>query len=199
MIIYGSRSTHISTNPIFSKCQNCGTTNNISLSIYQKYAHIFWIPFFPLGKETISQCEHCKNALRENEMPSEMKTEVWNLKKQAKTPIWTFALLGWLAGVILFSVVVGKNHEANRAEYYTKPALGDTYTYKTEEGQYSLMKVTRITKDSIFFFLNTMEISKSYKTNRIDKDENYEKIEDGYSKTEIAAMVKSGIITDVKR
>jgi hypothetical protein len=199
MIIYGTRATHLITKPIFSKCPSCGTQNDTVVSIYGKYAHIFWIPLFPFGKEAISQCQHCRNALRENEMTPEIQQEVSAIKSSSKTPIWTFVGLAFL-GITFSSIAVSNaKHAGEKDGFYKSPIIGDKYTIKDEGGQYGLMKINRVTKDSLFFFLNNYTISQSPNIDKIDKEENYDKIETGFSKSEISELILKGTITDVRR
>jgi len=90
MIIYGIRNKELIKEHITDKYPNCGTQNSIDMHVFQKYAHVFWTPFFPLGKTGVSQCDHCKQVLKLKEMPSSLTNVYENLKSQTKTPIWTF-------------------------------------------------------------------------------------------------------------
>src|SRR6185369_8201835 len=100
MIVYGRKATQIAKELIVEKCPNCGTMNSVELYVFQKYAHVFWIPFFPIGKTAVSQCAHCKQSLKLKEMPLELRTAYDHVKQQAKTPIWTFSGLALVVVLI---------------------------------------------------------------------------------------------------
>ena len=94
MIIYGTRSSHQGAEHVNSPCVNCQTAGSVTLFAYQKYAHIFWIPFFPLSKIFASQCGHCQQVLGENEIRERYRPAYTDLKNKLSTPYWTFAGLG---------------------------------------------------------------------------------------------------------
>ncbi len=105
MIVYGSRGKHLhseETNPIH--CSHCQGQRKHTISVYGRYAHIFWIPFFPLGKKGVSECNHCKITLAPKEMNEQLKLAFQNAKKNTKTPIWFWSLL--LIIVLLFGTSI---------------------------------------------------------------------------------------------
>ncbi len=102
MIIYGSRATHLKSAQSTTTCPSCNTKGSVILSVFGKYAHIFWIPLFPIGKKGISQCQHCKNVLATREMPEAIKREYDELKADCKSPIWQY--VGLFIFVALFAM-----------------------------------------------------------------------------------------------
>ena len=84
MIIFGSNTKQIAAETSPEQCPNCGASNSVQLYVIQKYAHVFWVPFFPTGKSLVSQCSNCKQALKLKEMPSSMALSSNNLKSQSK-------------------------------------------------------------------------------------------------------------------
>lgn len=99
MIIYGSKAKEVASETVSDKCQNCGAQDKIELHVFQKYAHIFWIPLFPTGKTGVSQCHHCKQVLKLKEMPASLRTSYNTIRAKGKTPAWMFS---GLAIIILF-------------------------------------------------------------------------------------------------
>ncbi|SMD42886.1 hypothetical protein SAMN00777080_1453 [Aquiflexum balticum DSM 16537] len=89
MIIFGSKATQVASETINEKCASCGTPNSIQMTVFQKYAHVFWIPSFPMGKTSITQCSHCKQVLEKKEFSRNLNTNYEILKSKSKTPIWT--------------------------------------------------------------------------------------------------------------
>ena len=75
--------------------------------VFQKYAHIFWIPFFPLGKSGASQCGHCQQVLKAKQMPSDVRLAYDNVAAKAKIPYWTFAGVAIIAIIIIISMFKG--------------------------------------------------------------------------------------------
>lgn len=50
MIIFGSKASNIGNFEVpNSKCAYCENESTQRISVFGKYAHIFWIPFFPMG------------------------------------------------------------------------------------------------------------------------------------------------------
>lgn len=102
MIIYGWRSTKLATKPVAESCPNCKQTNALHMHVFQKYAHVFWIPFFPLNKYGASQCGNCQQVLKSKQMPEDVKLAYENVKSQTKLPYWTFAGLA----IIVFFIIL---------------------------------------------------------------------------------------------
>jgi hypothetical protein len=75
------------------------------MHVFQRYAHIFWIPFFPIGKTGASQCGHCKQVLKEKEMPSSLKMAFDDVKSRTKTPYWTFAGVAIIVVLIVLDLM----------------------------------------------------------------------------------------------
>jgi len=83
MIIYGTGVKQIKAarlNSVF--CPNCGAEGSVIMHVFSRYAHVFWIPLFSLGKRGISECQHCKQALNVKEMPADLKAAYEYLKTQ---------------------------------------------------------------------------------------------------------------------
>ena len=127
MVIYGTKATQLAKETVTEKCQNCGTQNSIEIYVFQKYAHIFWIPLFPTGKTAVSECSHCKQVLKQKEMPAALKASYDNIKVQSKTPIWTFSGLALLAVLISFGVYSDNQNSARNAKLILEPQAGDIY------------------------------------------------------------------------
>jgi len=200
MIIYGSRAVHLRT--VQSKnatCPSCKTQGSLIISVFRKHAHIFWIPLFPIGKQGVSQCQHCKSVLETREMPEPIKREYRNLKNEAKGPIWQFAGLALIAFLIAWSSFTSGENKKREQEYLASPIEGDIYEYKIETGSFSTFKVIGISKDSVFISDNEFKISKVSRLYKIDKPENYSEFSYGVSKNKLKEMYESGEIFDIKR
>lgn len=200
MLIYGQKSTHLLTNSIKSSCPHCNSSNTVRISVFQKYAHVFWIPFFPLGKTGVSECSHCKQVLELKEMPQAYKLDYEAIKINTKTPIWTFIGLVLLAGLITFGVYTGNKNEAENKQLINNPKVGDIYEYKTETKAYSTMKVVNVTKDSVAVVYNNFEVDRLKGMHKLKgSNAEYDSISVFFHKSELAKKLESGEIIDVER
>lgn len=200
MLIYGSKAVHLkSIQPRMTSCPSCGTQGSIVLSVYRKHAHIFWIPIFPIGKKGVSECKHCKNVLKSNEMSGAIKNEYVNLKNDAKGPVWQFAGLPILAILAMWIVYISGENKKLGLEYISAPVKGDVYEYIIKSGSYSTLKVINVSNDSVFVSPNEFEINKRSRIYKIDKPENYSELSYGISRNKLKEMYDSGEIFDVNR
>tara|TARA_B110000211_G_C13895466_1_gene471477 strand:+ start:387 stop:848 length:462 start_codon:yes stop_codon:yes gene_type:complete len=145
MVIYGSRAVHInSVQSETTTCESCDSRGSLTINIFRKHAHIFWIPFFPFSKIGESECSHCKNVLEPKEMPEQLKREYDSIKSVSKGPVWQFAGLGLVAILIVYGNYASGINEKEELEYLNTPLTGDVYKYKTETGDYSTLKVVSV-------------------------------------------------------
>ena len=201
MIIYGSKTNQLAKDLLIDKCPNCGKQNRVELYVFQKYAHIFWIPFFPFGKTAISQCNHCKQVLKLKEMPASLTTAYENLKAQTKTPIWTFSGLALVAVFIALGILNDKKNDEKNAKLVLAPQSGDIFEIKTRDNQYTLYKVENIEGDSAFIRANQFESNKiSGLADLKRKGEGaYSEFVFPVAKTELKQMLEKGEILDIER
>lgn len=85
-------------------CMHCNSQNTTNAAIYQKIAHFFWLPLFPMGKTGGTECSHCKQILREKELSLSVKPAYDALKAQTKTPISVY----WGAAVLIILFIIGR-------------------------------------------------------------------------------------------
>ena len=198
MIIYGSKSKELRKEILTDPCQNCGTQNCIEMHVFQKYAQVFWIPFFPMGKTAVSQCGHCKQLLKLKEMPASLKASYENLKAEIKTPIWMFSGLALVAVLIAIGVISEKNKGEKNARLILTPQSGDIFEVKTAENQYTLYKVDQIQGDSVFVQVNNYETNKITGLNDLKKKDYSEEVL-GFTKAELKQMFDKEEIIDIDR
>ena len=201
MIIYGSKATSIATEFISDPCSNCGTTNSMLLNVFQKYAHIFWIPFFAINKTAVAQCSHCKQVLAKNQFPANLQIRYQALKSGAKTPLWTFAGLPLLALFIGWIIIDSKQSDAKNAQQILKPLKGDVYEVKTETSNYTLYKVDQVVGDSVFLLVSKYETNKITGLASLKNKGNKAYSEEVWpvTKTGLKSMLEKGDIVDINR
>lgn len=106
--------------------------------VRQRYAHIFWIPIFPIGKAYVLKREGEKQLY---EMPTEIKQVIQARYGNPKTPWYSFALL--LLGLAIgFFALIGNALDEQRYEdrFYNRyeeakmliqyPTTGDCYVFR---------------------------------------------------------------------
>jgi len=201
MIIYGSKQKLIGTEIQTEKCINCGRKNNVQLNIFQNYAHVFWIPFFPTGKTGISQCEHCKQVSKLKELSPSTKLAYDNLKGQSKTPVWMFSGIAVLGLFILFVVYQGKVNDRKNTALILSPKQGDIFEIKTKDNQHTLYKVDNVQGDSVFVRFNQYETNKATGLTNLKRKGDAAYIDGSipFLKSELKQMLEKGEIRDIDR
>jgi hypothetical protein len=110
IFFFGTRSKAILTILLNNlECCYCKQRDTIFLSIVSTYAHLFWIPLFPVGKKKFTVCSHCRQTLADKQMPPEYITAIFQENIAAKTPVWQFAgliIIGCLITIpFIFSII----------------------------------------------------------------------------------------------
>ena len=201
MIVYGTKAKQLAKEALTDKCPNCGTQNSLDMYVFQKYAHLFWIPFVPIGKTGVSQCNHCKQVLKQKEMPAQLKAAYDNVKAQTKTPVWTFIGLALVVVLITSAIVSDKNKNAQNAKLIEAPHKGDVFEVRTPDRQYTLIKVEEVKSDTIYVrehIYTTNKISGLYDLKR-KGDTGYLEEVTAFDKKELKSMFDKGDIINIIR
>lgn len=174
MIIYGTKGSHLHSEKVSGvKCTHCGQQTTHTISVYGQYAHIYWIPLSPLSKKVFSECDHCKITLERKEMSEQLRMKANNVVRNTKTPItyWAGSLI--IIALIAFGIYSSNQHEKDVVNFIEQPQKGDVIEYESSPSNYSTLKITNVTNDSVFVVANSMEIGRKNKIYKIDKDKNY--------------------------
>jgi hypothetical protein len=201
MIIYGSKATFVTGELLYdTACPHCGTKGQTQGAVYARYAHIYWIPLFPIGKTAASECKHCLRTFVEGKDARELQPAYNEMKSHAKTPIWHWAGLA-LIGVLIVSSMFSTNKEAAQTkQFVAQPQIGDVYHVKLKSGNYTSMKVQSVEGDTISFFLNPKSVNKLSGMHKLESTVPYSDSLIGlYSKAELQTMLNSSEIVDIKR
>ena len=201
MIIYGSRNIQLAKEIVIDKCPNCGASHSVEIYIFQKYAHVFWIPFFPMGKTSISQCEQCKQVLKQKEMHEPLKSNYETLKAQSKTPLWTFAGLALIAIFISMGVYSDEKKDEKNAKLVAAPKSGDVLEIKTIENQYTLYKIDHVNGDTAFIRMPQFETNQSSGIGELKQkgDSAFSEEIVPFLNAELKEMLKKGEIQNIER
>lgn len=171
------------------------------MTIFQRYAHIFWIPFFPIGKTSATECSHCKKVLQKREFSSDLNSIYDTLKRNSKIPIWTFSGLALISILIIGLIISMKQNDGKKAKLILTPQKGDVYEIKKDYKQYTLYKVDDVKGDTVFMLVNEYETNKV--TGLVDLKN---KGEEGFLqeslpilKAKLKNMLDKGKIIDIER
>ncbi|MGX5820961.1 hypothetical protein ACWKWU_22375 [Chitinophaga lutea] len=198
MIIYGTRATKLIAELVPDKCPNCQTSMSLQMGVVQRYAHIFWIPSFPVGKTGASYCGHCKQSLTPKEMPPNLLATYNDLKSRTKTPVWTFVGLALFAGLVAYTVHATRESEAKDKLWVAAPVEGDVYSIKAGSSQYTLYKVAAIHGDTVSLVYSLYETNKMSGLLSLASREYDTELHD-VTKADLMTMLKDGVIKDVDR
>jgi zinc-ribbon family len=177
MIIYGSKGVSIQNGKVRNvTCPHC--TNNVEMnySVFGRYAHVYWIPFFPIGKEKILECNSCKSSYHLKDLPEQIKQKFQQEQDRnpAKTPVTHFSFLILIGIGVAIGTFFSFKEGSETNEFAKKPKVGDILYETTATGKFSTSKITEITKDSIFVMQNNLESeSRTDVDEQSAKDENY--------------------------
>lgn len=157
----GTSSRNLYREVLFDPCSFCGKRNTLELTIYQKYFHILFLPFFPFRKKSKTNCSHCKQELEYFSFNKTVKERFLELKKELRTPWWMF-MGSYLFFILLcigfyrHTIVVQQNYS-----YASSPLIGDMYEVEISYAKLILMRVDSVTTDSIYFTKSDSFVCKS--------------------------------------
>lgn len=199
MIFYGSKGVHLKSEKVSGvKCSYCEQQGTHTVSVFGRYAYLYWIPFFPMGKKGVSECDNCKRTLEPKEMNDQLKMAYQNVKSHTKTPIKHWSGLGIILLIIAFTVYSVNQHKKDVLVYLENPQVGDVYEYQPSD-YYSLLKVTSVSNDSVFVSSNKYEVERKSGLRKINKDANFDGKPYGISKQELKDLYESEKILDIDR
>src|SRR4051812_24323375 len=145
MIVYGWRSAVLGTEPISHTCSACNG-DSLTFIAYQKYAHIYWIPFFPLGKQVFLKCARCNHLVERKDMTGEEKAVIAAPLSKARTPVWSFSFCAVLAAVIGGGLALDRRAEFRTAAYHKDPRPGDLVVLRAQLDPAHPFQVVRVNK-----------------------------------------------------
>ena len=157
MLIYGTKAPLRKTELIFEPCPNCKRTNCVEINIFQKYLHLFWIPLVPLSKTGWARCAHCGEVFTIFQMSPSMLTSYERIRKNTTTPVWAFTgLLLCIIGPIALGISDNRKHE-KVSFLISSPRKNDVLEIMLDYNKYTLYKIEKVERDSVYFFANKYE------------------------------------------
>ncbi len=179
MIIYGSRAAHLLTglgNPK-TLCPHCGAEGDIEYQVFRRHAHLYWIPFFPLNKVGIAQCNSCQESFEVKSMSEDMLCDYREIEREAKGKLWQWTGVLIILAAFFYVQIRDVVEHYNLKSHLNEPQIGDVYEYVVEmeeEGKcYSLMKVVNVTPDSVYLINNEYYANLQSALSDIEEDEKF--------------------------
>ncbi len=102
------------------ECEYCRSIGTLDLHVQCEYFHIYWIPFFPVGKSGGSVCRHCKQALLQHELPARSREVLLKLKSETRRPIFHFFGAAVVAFLIVLAIVLPENLDVSSSPKNTE-------------------------------------------------------------------------------
>lgn len=202
MIFYGTRSSNLKNGQIINvDCPNCNENTLMKYSVFGKYAHVYWIPFFPFEKITAVECNSCKKTFLDKELPQSIKTKLDRDKEKhgIKTPIWMFSGLFLIITGIAYGFYSSDKTDKDEAEYIKNPKSRDVYSIMNLAAHYTTVRVDKVIKDSVYFTENDYETDQTTGIEDIDLPKNYTISKGVLSKKNIQELYKKETIFEVNR
>ena len=202
MIVYGAKYRLLSSHDVPGTCPQCEAEHTVELFIYQKYFHLFWIPFFPMSRGGETICHNCRQALTHKELSPNARLLFADLRTHDRTPIWMFSGLVLLAIMIPLAFWQSGRHDEQVKALLADPRSGDLYEIDLEKGGYTLFKVSTVQVDSITVKVGQYETDRARGLTSLK----YKEEEDMYgeeflriARADLTTMHDKRVIMDVQR
>ncbi len=152
MIVYGYRSSNRGAEAFQMTCSNCQCPQSVAV-YFQKYAHICWIPIFPLSRYFSVVCPHCKYAMTDKEVKNQKPEMVYEIEaKNRSIPVWTFAGAMIIAIAVAIGFIQNERTKAQISEFKASPHAGDVVLVETNsQGKklYQMMLIEDVNDASV--------------------------------------------------
>ncbi|MCC3159034.1 hypothetical protein LJ737_17455 [Hymenobacter sp. 15J16-1T3B] len=204
MIIYGTNGSHVRTEPLpGASCPACRTANEMQVSVFSRYVHIYWVPLLPYGKPAVAQCQRCQADWELKQLPPEaeaLKQAVRARKKATRAPWWQWsgAAVLALAGIWTADAAIRDGHD-NEA-FLAAPQVGDIYTLRDDSTHnYTLLKVVQAQANTVEVVANEYETDNAQPIQKLNKPDYFGKETVTLTHLDLLSMKNKGQLTDVDR
>lgn len=199
MIIFGTGQRLLKHNPTDLVCMNCLRDESMYVYFYVHYFHVFWIPVFPYRKSMVTECPHCKQVLRQEEIPRETKASL--SEKKPRTPFRYYTGLLLIFVLIIAIALAIRNDEQENRSMLRSPQVGDVYDIKEADDMYSIMRLADIKGDSVGVQLNNYTVDKRSHVYQLrsQRSDDFQEEVDYYHKDFLRTMYKDRYILNVHR
>ena len=199
-MFYGWKAKDLGQVQVPGTCPSCATEGSVALHVFQKYAHVLFIPAFPLGKKAVTVCGHCKQTLEGKELSPSGKLVYESARSQFKTPVWMFSGMIVIALLTPLAIWQSGKYNAKVLAQLNAPKVGDMYEVKLGTRSYTLYRVEEVSGDSIYTSIFNYETNKTRALGDLLDKPDGEFGEDliGYSRADVIAMREDGMIVGIR-
>ncbi|MEL6593150.1 MAG: hypothetical protein AAFQ68_23835 [Bacteroidota bacterium] len=200
MIIYGTSGAKGLRLQRFagSQCPHCQAEGTIEGGVYSRYAHVYWIPLFSIGKSAKTVCGACGTEITKKDRSLDIQNRLQDMKSDMKIPFWHFTGLGIVAFLISWGVFQSSQNDADNLSYIQNPLVGDYYEVKVDEG-YRLLKVVGVSADSVAIQQSQYIATKLSGLGELKEDYPFEEEQMMLSREYLKSLFEDGEIRDVDR
>ncbi|QQS36000.1 MAG: hypothetical protein IPM56_17455 [Ignavibacteriales bacterium] len=204
MAFIGIGRKKLSTEAIGSKCPSCGSDEMMMVDIYARYFALLWIPFFPAGKDVKATCPKCGHKPELHTLPTSFFLETEQMKNMTSSPGYLFSglfifLLAAVFFVFRFIDSGSKPGQDDFADYLNSPESGDVYEIKTDNGNYSLLKIVDVKDDSVYVKFHVEEKESQSEIKMLSTDKNFARDVFAFSMEQIKQNYDDGLILNIQR
>ncbi|GAB2787192.1 hypothetical protein GCM10027275_34830 [Rhabdobacter roseus] len=199
-LIRGRRTKFKKAWQLNAPCPNCEQKNTLALSVFTSYAHLFWIPFFSMGRTGAVLCSHCGYTEEVKKTNEEIYGLYNTLKSEVKIPLTYYMGFPLLFIVFFHSIISSNDVRAEKSEYLEHPEVGDVYVFKpTGQAEFMGFRVVDVQEDTLFVHMNMYGSTSGYKMETADVDTSYIDFRIGYPKAELKEWHQQNGIYSIKR
>lgn len=149
MIIYGTGSKKFGIKPLRGiKCENC-ESNQMHITGYSKYVHIFWIPLFPVSKKIFTICGNCEEELPKKHIPKRTLDRIKLEKSGFKIPFYLFSGSLIILALIFWGMYSIDAHDKEFASNMANVQPNDVLVFKNDDETYYFGEVQEVKNDTL--------------------------------------------------
>lgn len=201
MIFYGTNGKHFATLELpQASCPACQRPGQLAVALVGRYAHVYWVPFFPYQKLAVVQCQACGSDWAATAVPPTLAPAVRELKKSVSHPLWMWSGLALLVVALLGGYFYGIHDSHNDEALLATPQAGDIYTVRSDSANmYSLLKVRRVGGNGVELVANQFQTPDSNPIATLNQDSSYNSEPFIITRLDLQIMRRKGELTDVDR
>jgi hypothetical protein len=207
MILFGTGTKRLTVIPLYDgNCMKCGKPT-ITVTVFQKYFHVFFIPFIPTRKTVRGECRSCSRTYEEDDLPTYFDPQVGIVKQAAGTPLVLFTGLALFILLGAFTTWRESTRAKEADSYLAAPQVHDIYVLPLglrESFKYVICRLEAVASDSLTFSIGTEAYGFRGGANKAVEKESFDK--EGYfegaltlAKKDVAEMLKGEDVKPIVR
>ncbi|MCA0349140.1 MAG: hypothetical protein LCH35_07760 [Bacteroidetes bacterium] len=180
-INFGTKATNLQNGQIINvDCPSCEKVTTMKYSVFGKYGYAFWIPFFPIKKITVAECNSCYKTFDYPDLYESIRTKIQREteKNPVRYPVWMLSGVFILFALMGYGIYDSKMTDLNNEVYIKNPKAGDVYYLKASNGHFTTLRIDKVSKTEVYITNNDFEIDLESDIFTIDESKNYNKFKD---------------------